>query len=785
MNAEALIGTVLGTCTLQQLIGQGGMGAVYLAQQSRPRRQVAVKVLLPTTQPTSNQHAAFLERFRLETDAAASLVHPNIMPVHEYGEQSGLAYLVMPYVSGGTLRDELESEIPLPLPKIVNYLDQMAAALDIAHQRGVIHRDVKPANILKTPEGRLLLTDFGLVKIVTEGHTAHNRLTGVGVPMGTPDYMAPEQVMGSEIDGRADLYSLGVILYQMVTGSVPFKGDMPMQVVLQHLHASPPPPRTLRPELPSTAEHVILRAMAKNPADRYMRAQELASAFRLVLVASGVQLEDMPGGAVSAGPSTGDRVFKPRGLFDPVWRPGLPGMPAGNEMARQPDEQGATTFAALEKPRSPLPRPHTPLPTSPVHLDAPAGLTNTSAFSPSFTQSFAQPSDTPVNEMLGRQSEALPPPDLWQASPTDEDRTSSVNLGQLGNPGTTSVFARFNTTRVLGNYDLPADATGPLLIPNDNDKSGMTGMMKLTQPVKIVKVAVAPGQYMTGLLPVLSPTPEPSAPLPEITQPKNDARKNLKLILLALAAFLVVAGSFSFFLLQSANRVAKQTGPVATPNMAATVSQQATTTALQQITATAQANIILTDQLSENAHNWPVAPAYPGFAFKGGSYHVTGNDTHSIALLPEESFGNLAYSLAMQEVNGDDTSVNNWFGLILRFSKRQQNGKTISTFYCFEVLNKSGGEYQFRKYDNGFGPDVDPWTRLWSQSFGGEYHQGHGAKSQNTFKVVANGAKFTFIVNGKQVGTVQDNALANGQIGMLVNLKGTEVAFSDLLLTNN
>src|SRR6202790_60699 len=136
MNAEALVGTVLGTCTLQQLIGQGGMGAVYLAQQSRPRRQVAVKVLLPATALKPQHLAAFLERFRRETDAAASLEHPNIVPVHEYGERDGLAYLVMPYISGGTLRDEMEREGPLPMPTVVNYLDQMTAALDFAHGHG-------------------------------------------------------------------------------------------------------------------------------------------------------------------------------------------------------------------------------------------------------------------------------------------------------------------------------------------------------------------------------------------------------------------------------------------------------------------------------------------------------------------------------------------------------------------------------------------------------------------------------------------------------------------------
>ena len=319
MNAEALIGTVLGTCTLQKLVGQGGMGAVFLAQQSRPKRQVAVKVLLPMRPLSPNQLAAFLERFRRETDAAASMEHPNIMPVHEYGEREGLAYLVMPYVSGGTLRDELERCGPLPLETVASYLEQIAAAIDFAHEHGVIHRDIKPANIMVTPEGRLLLGDFGLVKIVADGQAPQARITGVGAPVGTPDYMSPEQVIGEEVDVRADLYSLGVVLYQMVTGTTPFRGETPMQIAAQHLQVPPPSAQMMRPDLPIKAEQVLQRALAKRPADRYMSAQGLSDAFRSALLQAGIELKASyyPTNGMLGG-STSGRFAVPKGQFDPM-----------------------------------------------------------------------------------------------------------------------------------------------------------------------------------------------------------------------------------------------------------------------------------------------------------------------------------------------------------------------------------------------------------------------------------------------------------------------------------
>ncbi len=280
IQAQALIGTALGNVTLQKVLGQGELGIVFLAQQSPADPQVAVKVLSPAATQTSSQQAAFLERFRKEINGISSLEHQNILPVFDYGKYDGLAYLVMPYISGGTLQRTLEQEGPLRLSKIVNYLDQMAAALDYAHKQGVLHLDLKPDNVLMTADDRLLLTDFGLVKIVTESQISRMRLLMAGTAVGLLNYMAPEQVMGDVVDMRADLYSLGVMLYQMATGQTPFQGT-PLQIATQHVQTAPPSPRLLREDLPQAAEQVILQALAKRPLDRHADVRDLASAFRV------------------------------------------------------------------------------------------------------------------------------------------------------------------------------------------------------------------------------------------------------------------------------------------------------------------------------------------------------------------------------------------------------------------------------------------------------------------------------------------------------------------------
>jgi serine/threonine protein kinase len=288
-DSNELLGHALGSCVLQSLIGHGGMGAVYLAQQARPRRQVAVKVLMPGIPMDTRSRAEFLARFRREADAIAALDHINIMPVYEYGEEDNLAYIVMPHVTGGTLRERLAQRGALPLPEIISIMDQAASALDCAHAQGIVHRDLKPGNILFHADGRVLLADFGLAKVIkdvtepgADGVTLAT-LTSTGTIVGTPEYLSPEQGTGNPIDYRSDVYSLGVVLFQMLTGRVPFTGTSPVAIVIKHTMEAPPPPSQLNPAIPHSVDAVVLKALAKKPEQRYASAGELAHALRIAV----------------------------------------------------------------------------------------------------------------------------------------------------------------------------------------------------------------------------------------------------------------------------------------------------------------------------------------------------------------------------------------------------------------------------------------------------------------------------------------------------------------------
>lgn len=267
---DGLIGKTIGGYQILEQIGEGGMATVYKAYQPSLDRYVAVKILPRHL----SMEPGFSKRFNREARAVAKLEHPHILPIYDSGQEEGLSYIVMRFIDQGTLKDLMVQ--PLDMQQISNLIDQIAAALDQAHEQGYVHRDVKPSNVLLDRETWVLLADFGLAKMM-EG-SEHITATGVGV--GTPAYMSPEQGRGDKVDHRSDVYSLGVVLYEMLTGQVPYHAETPMAVVFKHIYEPLPLPRDINPEIPETLERILLKALAKAPADRYQSASELAEALR-------------------------------------------------------------------------------------------------------------------------------------------------------------------------------------------------------------------------------------------------------------------------------------------------------------------------------------------------------------------------------------------------------------------------------------------------------------------------------------------------------------------------
>src|SRR5581483_8619586 len=269
---KGIEGSTLGRYELQRRVAQGGISEVYLGYDRRVKRLVAVKVL-------NGSDEAFVRHFEREALAVGALSHEHILPLYDFGEQRPWYYLVMPFVEGGTLRDYLFKRERLTLEEAGIFLDQIACALQYADEHGVVHRDVKPSNILLRPDGHAYLVDFGLAKAKMEIES----LIHSGAIVGTPEYMAPEQSNGQN-DYRSDIYSLGIILYQMLTGRVPFMGESPVAVAPKHIQTPPPSPRQFNSDIPESIEEVILKALAKNPDERYQEARTLSAAYKKALL---------------------------------------------------------------------------------------------------------------------------------------------------------------------------------------------------------------------------------------------------------------------------------------------------------------------------------------------------------------------------------------------------------------------------------------------------------------------------------------------------------------------
>jgi eukaryotic-like serine/threonine-protein kinase len=264
--SDSLIDTLFdGRYRIQRKLGAGGMADVYLAEDQELGRRVAIKIL-------NSRHGnddQFIERFRREAKNAAALNHPNIVSIYDRGEAEDTYYIAMEFLDGRTLKELIIGRGAAPTNVAIEYARQILSALRFAHRHGIVHRDIKPHNVLVDGEGRVKVTDFGIARAGT------SQMTETGSIVGTAQYLSPEQARGGEVDPRSDLYSLGVVLYELLTGKTPFDGETPVEIAMKHLSTTPKPPSKLRPDVPRDLDMVVMRALAKNPDERYQTADEM------------------------------------------------------------------------------------------------------------------------------------------------------------------------------------------------------------------------------------------------------------------------------------------------------------------------------------------------------------------------------------------------------------------------------------------------------------------------------------------------------------------------------
>ena len=333
--SDSLIDTLFdGRYRIQRKLGAGGMADVYLAEDQELGRRVAIKIL-------NGRHAnddQFIERFRREAKNAAALNHPNIVSIYDRGEAEDTYYIAMEFLDGRTLKELVVSRGAAPINVAIEYARQILSALRFAHRHGIVHRDIKPHNVLVDAEGRVKVTDFGIARAGT------SQMTETGSIVGTAQYLSPEQARGGEVDPRSDLYSLGVVLYELLTGKTPFDGETPVEIAMKHLSNAPKPPSKLRPDVTPELDKVVLRALAKNPDDRYQSADEMeadlervargapvsaATAATQVLPAAAAVAADPTSATMIAPPSAPARVVPPPPMVteEEYAEPGGPGRP--------------------------------------------------------------------------------------------------------------------------------------------------------------------------------------------------------------------------------------------------------------------------------------------------------------------------------------------------------------------------------------------------------------------------------------------------------------------------
>ena len=310
-GSDYLSGCAIRGYTLGERIGNGGMGAVYRAMQPLVNREVAIKIILPQYA----NHPDFFRRFEAEAQLVAHLEHPNVVPLYDYWRELGVAYLVMRLMRGGSLQTLLQSG-PLPPAHVLRILEQVGAALGTAHRAGVVHRDLKPANVLLDEDRNAYLADFGIAKNLNDSSFE----TQTGAILGSPNYISPEQVRSGQVSPQTDIYSLGVMLYELLTGSLPFSGPTPIEVMVRHLNEPLPPLAANRAGLPLALDGVIARATAKDPLQRHSHVDDMLNELRSALNTDRAVLE-VPEVSFATANSTGNLGARLTQVGNPIWTP--------------------------------------------------------------------------------------------------------------------------------------------------------------------------------------------------------------------------------------------------------------------------------------------------------------------------------------------------------------------------------------------------------------------------------------------------------------------------------
>ncbi|MCB0172010.1 MAG: protein kinase, partial [Anaerolineae bacterium] len=411
-----LIGKTLGKYRLVGKLGSGGMAEVYKAYQPGLDRFVAIKVM----HEHLGQDPEFVRRFQREASTAGRLAHPNVVQILDFDQVAGIYFMVMQFINGPSLKDEFKALRQqgrgFSLKAISRIFLALGSAIDYAHRHRMVHRDLKPGNIMINENGQVLLTDFGITRLL-DG----TRYTATGAMLGTPAYMSPEQSRGAKVDGRSDIYTLGVILYELVTGKVPFEAPTPVGVLMQHVGQPLPPPRLINATLPRPVEDVIVKALQKSPDDRYQSAGELAQALRdAVGLQPGDTLNKNPLKPIAPPPQIDDELDPQTGSFTPVGLTPAP-EPVANEPALPPPASEPVTLRPASEPVAPTPvRAKSPLLMAGLGLVVVAAVAGLGFF---WLNSAADP-----DAMAQRPATATQPPEPTTAviAPVDTGATATA-----------------------------------------------------------------------------------------------------------------------------------------------------------------------------------------------------------------------------------------------------------------------------------------------------------------------------------------------------------------------